>query len=190
MRFVAFADVQGNPLAAEAILRAAKRIEDAEVVCLGNAVGSGPDPAGAVERLRKARVHLVRGTHDAAALGMPSAEAARFQGKANAARLAPVDLAYLQLATPPRRLVANGKRILLTSEPAPGAGQADVVLKPGPRALVARTGERLDIAVGRADDEVGESPYVVYDAGTGEAKVHYAPWDRTALRKLQRAGSG
>lgn len=190
MRFVAFADVQGNPLAAEAILRAAKRVEEAEVVCLGNAVGTGPDPAGAVERLRKARAHLVRGPNDAATLGMPSAEAAMFQGKANAARLAAADLAYLKLASPPRRLVANGKRILLTSDPAPDAGQADVVLKPGPRPLVTRTGGRLDIAVGRADDEVGESPYVVFDAETSEAKVHYAPWDRAALRKLQRAGPG
>lgn len=187
MRFLAFADVQGNPWAAEAILHAAKKQDDVTLVCLGNAVGAGPDPQGAVERLRKARVHLVRGPRDAAAIGLPSPEALAFEGKANAAKLAPADLAYLREATPPRRLVAGGKRILLTSEPRPDHGQADVVLKPGDRPLWQRVDARLDIQVGRADDPSAESPFIVFDATTGAVKLHHAPWDRAAVRKLRRA---
>lgn len=182
MKFLAFADVQGNALAAQALVGMAKRHPEAEVVCLGNAVGAGSDPAGAVERLRKARVHLVRGPRDAAALGMPAPEALRFEGKANAAKLAPADIAWLRTATPPRRLVANGKRILLTSEERPETGLADVVLKPGGRAVVHRVGARLEIATGRADEETGESPFILFDAETGEAKVSYAAWDRAARR--------
>ena len=189
MRLLAFADAQGNPWAVEAILRAARRLEGVEVVCLGNAVGAGPDPQGAVERLRKARVHLVRGPRDAAALGLPGPEPLRVEGNANAAKLERADVAYLREATPPRRLVANGARILLTSEPAPDAGQADVVLHPGPATLVRRVGARLDVTLAPADTDTGESPYVVYDAETGEATVHHAIWD-AAARRAARAPSG
>lgn len=187
LKLLVFADPQGNPWAVEAILRAARKVEDAEVTCLGNAVGVGPDPQATVERLRKARVHLVRGPRDAAALGRPVPEALRAEGKANAARLKPADLAYLRESTPPRRLVAGGKRVLVTAEAAPDAGNADVVLKPGPRTVVAQAGPVLVVMVAPADDPTGESPYVVWDSETGEARVHHAAWDADRRRAAGRA---
>lgn len=186
MRIVAFADVQGNPHAAAAILTAAKRIDDATTYCLGNAVGPGPDPASCIEKLRKAHVVLVRGERDAAALSMPGGdEKLRLEGKAILSMLKPADVGYLREASPPRRMVAGGKRILLTSDAkSTDVGAADVVIHPGVRAVVRLDGTRLDVSVGSAiGDEHGESPFVVYDTQTQEAKVHHAAWDRTVLRK-------
>ena len=183
MRLVVFADAQGNPWAVEAILRAARRLGEAEVACLGNAVGAGPDPQGAVGRLRKARVHLVRGPRDAAALNLPGAPAAlREEGKRNLARLKPADVAYLREATPPRRLVMGGKRVLLTSESLPDVGQSDVVMRPGGETSVRRVGPLLEVVLAPADNETGESPYVVYDGERDEATAHYAIWDADQRR--------
>ena len=181
MRLVVFADAQGNPWAVEAVLRAARKVAGAEVACLGNAVGAGPDPAGAVERLRKARVLLVRGPRDAAALNLPEAPPAlREEGQRNLARLDPADVAYLRESTPPRRLVAQGRSILLTSAPFPEAGQADVVLRPGETTGARRVGPRLDVTLAPLDNESGESPFVVYDPERDEATIHHAIWDADA----------
>src|SRR5438067_1999088 len=107
MRILAFADALGNPHAVQAILHAAKRAGEADLVCLGNAVGPGLDPRLTVERLRKAHVHLVRGAWDAAVLNMPAAPTdLRLAAKPVAAKLQPAEIAYLREATPPRRLVA------------------------------------------------------------------------------------
>lgn len=187
MRFLAFADALGNPHAVAAILAQAKKLDEVELVCLGNAVGPVGDAQACVEKLRKARVHLVRGAWDAAALGMPTHDDLRFRAKEIAAKLHPADLAYLKEATPPRRLVAGGRRILLTSETKPDPGNADVILHPGERPLARREAARLDVSVGQAGtDENGESPFVIYDSSTGEAKVHYAAWDRKALRSTRQ----
>lgn len=187
MRFLAFADVRGNPHAASAILQQAKKLDDVEVVCLGNALGQGPDPAACIEKLRKARVHLVRGVWEAAALGMPAPPDVRIGARDLLAKLAPADAAYVRDASPPRRLVAGGKRILLTAEPKPDAGLADVVLHPAPKAEVHVEAGRTFVRVGDASDaEHGESPYVVFDAATGLAKAHYAPWDRALLRRTRQ----
>lgn len=186
MRIVAFADVQGNPHSVAAIITAAKRIEDASLYCLGNAIGPGPDPASCIEKLRKAHVVLIRGERDAAALGMPGGdEKLRLESKAILGTLKPADVGYLREASPPRRMVAGGKRILLTSDAkAMDVGAADVVLRPGERAAVKLDGSRLDLTVGNAaEDEHGESPFLVYDTQMHEAKVHHAAWDRTVLRK-------
>lgn len=191
MKILAFADVLGNPHATQAILLAAKKLGEAELVCLGNACGTGADPQATVERLRKAHVHLVRGAWDAATLNMPVASTdMRIAAKAIAAKLKPSEMAYLREATPPRRLVAGGKRILLTSDTkAPADSAADVILHSGGLKPIVRrdpnTG-RLDVAVGNASEAPeGESPYVLYDSETGDALVKYAAWDITVLRRRQ-----
>ena len=58
MRIVAFADVLGNPHAAQAILHSAKRLGEVDLVCLGNAVGRVLARGYALEgrMLRPARV--------------------------------------------------------------------------------------------------------------------------------------
>lgn len=170
MRLLAFADVQGNPHAARALVDAAKRLGIEETYALGNAVGAGPDPAGTVEILRKARVHLVRGPRDLAALGKPPREDLREEGDANAARLTDADLAWLRSGGPPRRIGP----LLLTSDPAPHAGASLVVLHPGPRAFVEERNGVTFACAGRADNPSGEAPYLVGE--DGRVTLRHAAW--------------
>lgn len=187
MTFLVFGDPLGNPHAVAAILAHAKKLDGVELVCLGNAIGPAGDARACVEKLRKARVHLVRGAWDAAALGLPSGAELRVQAQPIAATLQNADLAYLKEATPPRRLVAGGRRILLTSETKPNVGLADVILHSGDKPHARREATRLQVCVGQAGtDANGESPFVVYDPTTGEAKVQYAAWDRAALRSTRQ----
>lgn len=183
MRIAAFADVQGNPWAAQAILDALRRVEDVEVYALGNVVGGGPRPAETVERLRKARVHLVAGPRDLAAVGMPPREEHRAEGEANGARLSPPQATYLRAGAPPRRVVLGGLAVLLTADVSPHVGASKVVLFPGPEARVEERAGVMHACVGRADDPSGEAPFVVYDAATGLAQVRRAAWDVDLLAK-------
>lgn len=186
MRLVAFADVQGNPHAVQAILLAARKVDDAQIYCLGNAIGAGPDPAACLERLRKAHVTLVRGEREAAALGMPGGDPQlKVECKEILAKLPPAEAGYVREASPPRRMVVGGRRVLLTGEASPrDVGAADVVLRPGARAVVRREGSRIEASAGNAGvDEDGESPFLVYDTEAHEARVHRAAWDRTVLRR-------
>jgi predicted phosphodiesterase len=73
MRFLVLSDVHANATALEAALAAAQgRWERA--VCLGDLVGYGPDPDEVLDRLRALDVAMIRGNHDKAASGDPSAE--------------------------------------------------------------------------------------------------------------------
>ena len=186
MRIAAFADLQGNPWAARAILDALKRVEDVEVYALGNVVGAGPRPEETVEILRRARVHLVAGPRDLAALGKPPRETYRAEGEANAARLAPADATYLRSGGPARRVVLQGRAVLLTADPSPQVGASKVVLFPGAAPRVETRDGVLHACVGRADDPAGEAPFVVYDAHTGKAEVRHAAWD---VDRLARAAA-
>ena len=187
MRIAAFADLQGNPWAARAILDLLKREKDVETYALGNVVGAGPRPAETVEALRKARVHLVAGPRDLAAVGKPPRDAYRAEGEANAARLAPPDATYLRSGGPARRVVLDGKAVLLTADPSPQVGASRVVLFPGPRAGVEVRDGVLHACVGRADDPSGEAPFVLYDSGKGAAEVRHAAWDVDLLEKAGRS---
>ena len=185
MRIAAFADVQGHPWAARAILDALRRVDDVEVYALGNVVGAGPEPSATVEILRKARVHLVAGPRDLAALGRPPRESYRAEGDANAARLLPADVTYLKTGGPTRRVVLDGKAVLLSADPSPHVGASKVVLHPGPAPRVETREGVLHACVGRADDPRGEAPFVLYDSATGEAEVRHAAWDVDHLARAE-----
>jgi hypothetical protein len=185
VRIAAFADVQGNPWAARAILDALKRVEDVEVYALGNVVGRGPRPAETVEILRKARVHLVAGPRDVAAVGKPPREEYRAEGEANGARLTPPQATYLRAGAPPRRVVMGGMALLLTADPSPQVGASKVVLFPGDEARIEDRDRVTHACVGRADDPSGEAPFVLYDADTGLAQVRRAAWDVDMLARAR-----
>lgn len=183
VRLLAFADVQGNPWAAAALVQAARRLGDCDVYALGNAVGAGPDPSGTLATLRKAGVHLVLGPRDRAAMAKPPREDLRDEGEANLARLQPADLAYLRNGGPPRRLVSHGLPILLTSDPLPDPGNARLVLHPGPLPFVEERRGVTYACTGRADDPAGEAPHVVVDLETGQATLRHAAWTAPTPRR-------
>jgi predicted phosphodiesterase len=65
MRRVAlFSDIHGNLMALDAVLADMDACGVAERYCLGDLVGYGPDPAGAVARVRELGIPAVRGNYD------------------------------------------------------------------------------------------------------------------------------
>jgi predicted phosphodiesterase len=73
MRFLVLSDIHANSTALDAVLAAAHgRWEGA--ACLGDLVGYGPDPNEVIDRLGSLAPAMIRGNHDKAAAGDPSAE--------------------------------------------------------------------------------------------------------------------
>ena len=69
MKYAIISDIHANPPALERVLADAERCGAKEVVCAGDVVGYGPDPAGAIRILRERGIPTVRGNHDAAVAG-------------------------------------------------------------------------------------------------------------------------
>ena len=62
MRVGLISDIHGNVLALKEVL---SRLDMERIICLGDLVGIGPDPAGAVDMVMKdKRIRSVRGNHD------------------------------------------------------------------------------------------------------------------------------
>ena len=70
MRVAFFADIHGNLPALEAAIDDARARGVSHVICLGDIVGYGPQPAETLERLRAVASAAVLGNHDAAAAGL------------------------------------------------------------------------------------------------------------------------
>lgn len=172
MKLVLFADLQGERAALASLLQSAARLGEAELVCLGNAVGEGPDPQGTLELMRRKGVLLVAGPRDRAALKDPVG-------------LERPEVAYLRNAAAPRRLVAGGRQVLLTWDPQ--AEDAAFVVKPGERAEV---NDRA-ATTGKVHGSRGEAPYLALDLETGEVVPRHAIWDAGAPgEKSLRQGPG
>ena len=69
MRYAIFSDVHAYPPALEKVLADAEAQRVDMKICLGDVVGYGPDPAGAVALCREACDVVVAGNHDAAVSG-------------------------------------------------------------------------------------------------------------------------
>ena len=101
MRYAIIADIHANLAAFTAVLEdIGQRGGVAEVWCLGDVVGYGPDPRECIELLRKYKHVCVAGNHDWAAVGR--VDTAAFNPDADAAcqwtarRLTPRDRKYLE----------------------------------------------------------------------------------------------
>ncbi|MDP2299980.1 MAG: metallophosphoesterase family protein [Coriobacteriia bacterium] len=63
-RIALFSDIHANSLALDAVLADIDSAGLEEVYCLGDLVGYGPDPSGAVERIRILGIPTIRGNYD------------------------------------------------------------------------------------------------------------------------------
>lgn len=81
MRFAVMSDIHANPVGLERAFEDAKRHNAEAFVCLGDYVGYGPDPEGAIQLSRKIfGEQAVMGNHDAALLHELSTDS--FSGRA------------------------------------------------------------------------------------------------------------
>ena len=69
MKHAIISDVHANPQALERVLADAERCGAEQVVCAGDVVGYGHDPAGAIRILREREIPTISGNHDAAVAG-------------------------------------------------------------------------------------------------------------------------
>lgn len=65
-RYAFISDIHGNLHALEAVLDAISRADVDGIICLGDIVGYGPDPAACIERVCEAVTFCVLGNHDRA----------------------------------------------------------------------------------------------------------------------------
>ena len=68
MKRAILSDVHANLEALEAALTVVDELQCDEMICLGDLVGYGPDPAAVIEVMKDRRVTAVRGNHDDAAV--------------------------------------------------------------------------------------------------------------------------
>lgn len=74
MRFAIISDIHGNLQALEAVLARIDALGADSLVCLGDVVGYGADPAACIEIVRDRCSHVIMGNHDAAVTGLTSME--------------------------------------------------------------------------------------------------------------------
>ena len=82
MRIAFFADIHANLPAFEAALADARSRGATHLICLGDLVGYGPQPAETVERVRAVSNGTLMGNHDAATVGLISSWNFRPEAKA------------------------------------------------------------------------------------------------------------
>lgn len=69
LKYAIISDIHANPAALERVLADAERCGAEKVVCAGDVVGYGHDPAGVIRILRERGIPTVMGNHDAAVVG-------------------------------------------------------------------------------------------------------------------------
>jgi len=73
MRYAIISDIHSNPKALETVLSDAWDRGADRIICLGDVVGYGPDPSGAVALVRDSCDIVLMGNHDAAVVGAGNA---------------------------------------------------------------------------------------------------------------------
>jgi len=69
MKYVIFSDIHSNLQAFEAVVKSFPKRKNIEIVCAGDVVGYGADPAACVEMMLSLGARNVLGNHDAAVAG-------------------------------------------------------------------------------------------------------------------------
>lgn len=84
MRYAFLGDIHGNTEALEAVLAAIREEKIDKIVCLGDIVGYGAEPAKCLEVIRALKCDVIAGNHDWAAVGKVSIECFNAYAKAAA----------------------------------------------------------------------------------------------------------
>lgn len=159
--------MRGERAALEALVAAAARWGACEPVCLGNAVGEGPDSPGTLALMRRKGVLLVAGPLDRARAkdpaGLPAAE-----------------VAFLRSASAPRRLVAGARQVLLSWDPRATDPRA-FVIRPGAATLLDERGATL----GPVASSRGEASCVLLDLESGACEARVVAWDASPIRHVE-----
>ncbi len=82
-RFAFISDIHGNYPAFESVLKSIEQVGVDGILCLGDIVGYGPDPAGCIDRVQEVASFTILGNHDQAAFD--DHEAQRFNTNARIA---------------------------------------------------------------------------------------------------------
>ena len=69
MKYAILSDIHANSTALEKVLADAESCGADKIICAGDVVGYGPDPAGVIRILREREIPTVMGNHDAAVAG-------------------------------------------------------------------------------------------------------------------------
>ncbi|MHB8648063.1 MAG: metallophosphoesterase family protein [Thermomicrobiales bacterium] len=118
MRVAVIADIHGNAVALDAVLADLKTHPVAQIVCLGDAIQGGPQPAAVVARLRELDCPVVSGNADAFLLtGADGNEAVSAQQRAardwSLAQLSAEDRTFIAAFQPTVEIPLPGSRCLL-----------------------------------------------------------------------------
>lgn len=70
MRYLLVSDIHSNFEALEAVLNVADSLEDYQIMCLGDVVGYGADPAACIENIGDRANLMLAGNHDLAVAGV------------------------------------------------------------------------------------------------------------------------
>lgn len=84
MRYAFLGDIHGNTEALDAVLSAIREEKVDKIVCLGDIVGYGAEPAKCLELIRSLNCDVIAGNHDWAAVGKVSIECFNAYAKAAA----------------------------------------------------------------------------------------------------------
>ena len=84
MRYAFLGDIHGNTEALEAVLAAIRAENIEKIVCLGDIVGYGAEPARCLEMIRELKCDVIAGNHDWAAVGKVSIDCFNAYAKAAA----------------------------------------------------------------------------------------------------------
>ena len=84
MRYALLGDIHGNTEALSVVLDAVKELTVDRIVCLGDVVGYGAEPARCLEMIRDLKCDCIAGNHDWAAVGKLSIDAFNAYAKAAA----------------------------------------------------------------------------------------------------------
>ena len=117
MRIALIADIHGNLVALETVLRELEQEPLDQIVCLGDVAALGPQPREVIERLRTLQCPVVLGNTDAWLLSSPVAqsepEILRAITRWCAEQLSAEDIAYLQTFPPLLEIPMDEGRMLL-----------------------------------------------------------------------------
>lgn len=122
MRIAIISDIHGNCVALDAVLNDIKELEVDQMVCLGDAVQGGPQPAEVVARLREIECPVVMGNsddwlltgNDSGAENIPQERITRMNILRNwqLSQLSADDLAFIQAFKPTVQIRLDDKRTL------------------------------------------------------------------------------